>query len=159
MTTDNEKSHAHLAELEKGLTGVARECRENIRFHSRGRLACFYNNNIDDKTYRELLTEHLGDTDTRRVFDMSDLMATVSDEDAESARGLIAAGTLDVNARDAGGNTALILSTLLENFGVTKMLWSKGADATLRNDEGYTALDIARRNRFDNIVELLSAAN
>lgn len=54
---------------------------------------------------------------------------------------LVAAG-LDVNARDAGGNTALLMAAehLLQTAKVFKILLDAGADVNARNEDGDTAL-------------------
>jgi uncharacterized protein len=56
---------------------------------------------------------------------------------------LLARGA-DVNARAAGGHTALHEAAFCGNLELAQLLPAHGADATARNDDGQTALDIAQ---------------
>jgi ankyrin repeat protein len=56
---------------------------------------------------------------------------------------LLASGA-DVNARAAGGHTALHEAAFRGNLELAQLLLAHGADATARNDEGQTPLDIAQ---------------
>ena len=56
---------------------------------------------------------------------------------------LLARGA-DVNARAAGGHTALHEAAFRGNLELTALLLAHGADATARNDEGQTPLDVAQ---------------
>src|SRR5207253_1424390 len=55
-----------------------------------------------------------------------------------------AARGADVNARAAGGHTALHEAAFRGNLELAQLLLAHGADATARNDDGQTALDIAQ---------------
>jgi ankyrin repeat protein len=62
--------------------------------------------------------------------------------DARIISRLLARGA-DVNARAAGGHTALHEAAFRGNLGLAELLLAHGADATARNDDGQTPLDIA----------------
>jgi uncharacterized protein len=65
----------------------------------------------------------------------------------EMVRLLLANGA-DVNARDAGGGTALIWACNDDHIDCARWLLAAGADPNLRNNGGYTARDrTMRRNQ------------
>lgn len=55
---------------------------------------------------------------------------------------LLARGA-DVNARAAGGHTALHEAALRGNMELAQLLLAHGADAAIRNQDGHTPLDVA----------------
>lgn len=61
----------------------------------------------------------------------------------------------DVNCKDKRGNTALIVATKYGDAEIVKLLLDLGADATLTDKEGKTALDHAKSNRDEAIISLL----
>src|SRR5262245_39424392 len=69
----------------------------------------------------------------------ADLATAIRDADAPAVRGLIEGGA-DVNARDAEGNTPLILASFYASPGCVALLLEKGADADAANEAGVTAL-------------------
>lgn len=127
-----------------------------MRVHNDGNLTHIYNAGFDNEKSQRLLGERLGINNGQNVFGMCNLALAVSNEDTRLVEALIAQGS-NVNSTDAGGNTPLCLSTLFGNLELVSLLLNKGADASLRNHEGYSALDIARRNRHVKIIEVLSA--
>jgi len=56
---------------------------------------------------------------------------------------LLASGS-DVNAKAAGGHTALHEAAFRGNLELAQLLLAHGADATARDDDGQSALDIAQ---------------
>jgi ankyrin repeat protein len=68
-----------------------------------------------------------------------DLVAAIRDADAQAVRKLIENGA-DVNARDAEGNTPLILAAFHASPQCVALLFEKGADASAANENGVTAL-------------------
>ena len=64
----------------------------------------------------------------------------------------------DVNARSTNGTTALIEQTKRNNTDMIEFLLANNADVTITDDEGVTALDIAKRNRFTKAAEILQQA-
>jgi hypothetical protein len=57
---------------------------------------------------------------------------------------LVSSERLDINARDGSGRTALIIATMKSNKQVVAELIMLGADITLSDNSGYTALEYAR---------------
>ena len=73
------------------------------------------------------------------------LVAAIRDADAQTVRKLIEDGA-DVNARDAEGNTPLILASFYASPKCVEILLEKGADANAANKAGVTALIRAATN-------------
>ena len=67
------------------------------------------------------------------------LAAAIRDADAQAVGKLIEAGA-DVNARDAEGNTPLILAAFYAGPRCVELLLEKGADPNAANRSGVTAL-------------------
>lgn len=57
--------------------------------------------------------------------------------------------------RPCGGHTALMYAVLLGHADVVQLLLEYGCDTDLKNNEGKTAIDLARLFHEDEIVELL----
>jgi ankyrin repeat protein/mono/diheme cytochrome c family protein len=74
-----------------------------------------------------------------------DLIAAIRNADAQVVRMLIDNGA-DVNARDAQGNTPLILASFYASPKCVALLLEKGADANAANKAGVTALIRAATN-------------
>ncbi|XP_025977440.1 ankyrin repeat domain-containing protein 22 isoform X3 [Dromaius novaehollandiae] len=69
-------------------------------------------------------------------------------------RMLLRAGA-DVNAADFSGSTALHYACEMKNQVVISLLLDAHADPSVKNQEGETPLDIARRLQFSNIESML----
>ncbi|MCE2688205.1 MAG: ankyrin repeat domain-containing protein [Rickettsiales bacterium] len=65
----------------------------------------------------------------------------------------------DVNLRDEWGLTPLIAATLCNDPAIVKILLRAGAKLDLQNNEGKTALDIAKEYDYQKIIELLTTKN
>jgi ankyrin repeat protein len=74
-----------------------------------------------------------------------DLVTAIRDADAQAVRKLIEIGA-DVNARDAEGNTPLILASFYASPNCVAVLLEKGAEANAANKAGVTALHRAATN-------------
>lgn len=61
----------------------------------------------------------------------------------------------DVNARRRDGNTYLMHAARAGRMAVVEFLLAEGADPRLENDDGYTALDLAKENNHPEIAVLL----
>jgi ankyrin repeat protein len=72
----------------------------------------------------------------------------------EGIQKLLAQGVA-VNARDSKGNTALIIAVRNRQVAAARVLWDGGADATLRNLDGQSALQIAQQLELTDVVQLL----
>lgn len=64
----------------------------------------------------------------------------------------------DVNARDGGGDTALMFAAMGGHFLVVKMLLAHGADPLLRAKNGWTALMFAESRHQHEVAALLRRA-
>lgn len=62
-----------------------------------------------------------------------------------------------VNKTNKLGETALIQSTRFGQLDIVKLLLKNGADTKLKDKEGQTALDIAKKSQNQEAVQLLSA--
>ncbi len=58
---------------------------------------------------------------------------------------------------DAAGWTALMFASTNGNLDLVKYLLSKKADANLRSEDGSTALNLAVKNKYDEIIKVLKA--
>ncbi|EQA36241.1 ankyrin repeat protein [Leptospira inadai serovar Lyme str. 10] len=56
---------------------------------------------------------------------------------------------------DKGGNTPLHYATMFGKISTVKILLKHGADKTLRNGDGNTALDIAKKKGYKDLVKIL----
>lgn len=65
---------------------------------------------------------------------------------------------IDINLQAIDGDTALILASLFGNSEIVKMLLEAGADWTIKNKSGKTALDIAREQGHPETIWLLDKA-
>lgn len=77
--------------------------------------------------------------------------------DLAAVRTLLDAGA-DVNARTAGGSTALITATLWNRFDIVCLLLARGANPSVADADGWTAVDIARHRRYADLVLLIEEA-
>jgi uncharacterized protein len=75
----------------------------------------------------------------------------------ELVRSLIARGE-DVNAKDSGGWTALLLATTKNDVAMVRALLESGASADLPNELGETALHSAASNGYTAIIQTLLSA-
>ena len=64
-----------------------------------------------------------------------------------------------MNLRDEWGLTPLITATFCNDPAIVKILIKAGAKLDLQNNEGKTALDIAKEYDYQEIVELLTTKN
>ena len=63
-----------------------------------------------------------------------------------------------IDAPSPNGSTPLMLAAQYSSEGMVKLLIEEGADVSLRNQQGQTAVDFARRSERDFMVQLLSTA-
>ena len=61
----------------------------------------------------------------------------------------------NINQRDLYDRTALIAACLGDNIDVVRILLDHGADATIVDNNGNTALSIAERKQYKEIIALL----
>ena len=61
----------------------------------------------------------------------------------------------DINAKENGGATSLMMATVLNNFKIVKILLEKRADKNIKDYDNKTALDYAKENNRQLIIKLL----
>ncbi|MDA7676478.1 ankyrin repeat domain-containing protein, partial [bacterium] len=64
---------------------------------------------------------------------------------------------VDVNAKDADGNTPLDMAIWGEYTEIAELLITNGADVNLIDEEGYTPLDKALTGNYDEMAAVLHA--
>ncbi len=89
--------------------------------------------------------------------DESPLIWAVSEDYHDIAVTLIEAG-VDLNARNADGNTALLRAACEGRAELASVLLRVGAQRDLQNHDGYSALVLAKRRGHKDIVEMLLTA-
>jgi ankyrin repeat protein len=60
-----------------------------------------------------------------------------------------------VNAKNTQGGTPLMWAAVYGNDDAARLLLSRGADASLKDNEGITAVQWAVRNKRDSVVPIL----
>ena len=65
-------------------------------------------------------------------------------------------GGADPNQEDNWGETALMMATTKQEPGVVRLLIERGADPTIANFSGVTAIDIARRAGLPELIDALN---
>ncbi|MCB9492940.1 MAG: ankyrin repeat domain-containing protein [Epsilonproteobacteria bacterium] len=91
-------------------------------------------------------------------FGVTPLHLAVNREDEEVVQALLNFEGIAVNERDMSGATALLDAVKRGNFAIVNALFAKGADVSLKDKQGKSAIDVARENGFTEIVELLEQA-
>ena len=87
------------------------------------------------------------------------LYGVIEQENIEILKYLIEEKNFDVDAILYEGNTPLMRFVEIENKEIIKYLLSQGADVSIRNEEGKTALDIAEENGNKEIIKLFEDDN
>jgi ankyrin repeat protein len=101
----------------------------------------------------KLLLDH-GVDPNKPNKDVYAIQQTAVTGNIDAARALLDA-KVDVNARSAKGWTALHIGVVKDHADYVKFLLSRGADKTLKLDDGRTALDLATKKDLRPIIELL----
>jgi len=68
---------------------------------------------------------------------------------------LISKPNVDIDSQDNFGRTPLMFATYSNQEKVVQMLVQKGADKSIKANNGYSALDLAKSKKFVNIIEIL----
>jgi ankyrin repeat protein len=76
----------------------------------------------------------------------------------DTVKALLAGPNVDVNAVDEHGNTPLIEAARFGHDKIATALLIAHADASIKNDEGKTALMLAAEGRHDETVRILTEA-
>jgi ankyrin repeat protein len=85
------------------------------------------------------------------------LMFAVSMGDEDTMRVLLAAKRIDANLTDAEGKTVLMQAASENNLDSARILLAHKADADIADRAGETALTIAARRNYTEIIELLAS--
>ena len=85
----------------------------------------------------------------------NDVISAAKSGDVGEVERLIRSG-VDINIRDNGGNTALILASYYDHIEVVKLLIEAGVDLNIRDDESSTALILASYQNNIEVVKLLT---
>jgi hypothetical protein len=83
------------------------------------------------------------------------LTQAVTSGDANAVRAAIASGA-DVNERNNGGQTALILAVIFGHADLVRLLVKAGANPLLRDNLGLDAIEWAQRRGLTDIVDLFT---
>ncbi|XP_049666804.1 ankyrin repeat domain-containing protein 22 isoform X3 [Accipiter gentilis] len=86
------------------------------------------------------------------------LMVSKTKQNENLIKMLLRAGA-NVNATDFSGNTALHYACEMKNQAVIPLLLEAHADTSVKNQDGETPLDIARRLQFHNIESMLKKSS
>ncbi|KAM6306279.1 ankyrin repeat domain-containing protein 22 [Aegotheles albertisi] len=86
------------------------------------------------------------------------LMVSKTKQNENLIRMLLRAG-VNVNATDISGNTALHYACEMKNQAVIPLLVEAHADISVKNQQGETPLDVARRLQFGSIESMLRKAS
>jgi ankyrin repeat protein len=81
-------------------------------------------------------------------------MLAVAGRSDRSAKALLDHGA-DVNARNTGGITALMIAAAANEADLASLLIKAGADTSAKDENGKTALGIARDKGNDAVIKLL----
>jgi hypothetical protein len=84
------------------------------------------------------------------------LFLTSSDGDINGLRALLNTGLIDINARNAYGNSPLMQAALHSRVDTLRLLLARGANPDHRNDLGLTALHIAAKLGRGDMVRVLT---
>ncbi|XP_010178386.1 PREDICTED: ankyrin repeat domain-containing protein 22 [Mesitornis unicolor] len=86
------------------------------------------------------------------------LMISKTKQNENLVKMLLRAG-VDVNATDFSGSTALHYACKMKNQAVIPLLLGARANTSVKNQDGETPLDIARKLQFHNIESMLRKAS
>ena len=87
--------------------------------------------------------------------DHKGLLQLVQYRQTDAARELVVAG-YDVNVRGAYGETAAYIAAKINDLEMLKLLADAGADLSLCDDGGQSPLFWARRNKNDEMIDLIT---
>jgi ankyrin repeat protein len=94
------------------------------------------------------------DANVRDKIDSTPIFDAICNPDIEVLRCLVKSGA-DVNVQNKFGNTALMHAVFQGGqIDKIKILLAAGANTTLKNDKGMSAMDYAVRNEQKQIIEL-----
>ncbi len=103
----------------------------------------------DDLQMAELLVSYMTDVNQRGLLGLTALHEAASSDSSVASEVclLLVDHGADINAVSCSGRTPLMNAVDSKNFDIAKLLVDRGADATLRDSDGYRALDLLRRGK------------
>ncbi|MEW5677203.1 ankyrin repeat domain-containing protein [Flavobacterium enshiense] len=90
-------------------------------------------------------------------YDVKPLFVAISKGDVATVKKFVEYG-VDVN-ETVNGMTPLMFAVRYNNPEIAKFLIEKGADITLKNNNGYTALRLAEESKSNAVAEIIKAAS
>ena len=103
----------------------------------------------------DLLLAHEADPEARDMLGATPLIRAVERGHTDIARRLIATGTVDLNAADKAGVTALHLAAAAGDLEAVRLLLDHGARTDLVSADGHTAAAIAEQAGHSAVADLL----
>jgi len=94
----------------------------------------------------ELLLQNGADVNASDMLGASPLARAVEREYVDVARRLLEVPSLDINARDRSGMTALHMAAAVGNDTLATALLAHGARIDIKEENGFTPADLAQRN-------------
>jgi hypothetical protein len=88
--------------------------------------------------------------DSIGIFGSQPLKIAVTWDDVIAVELLLDAGAA-INAKNEGGNTALHHAISMGNFGVARLLIRRGADQSIRNEEGKLPRDLCWSGEWEGL--------
>lgn len=118
---------------------------------------CASNNEYVIKKNIELLFKYGADVNILNENGQDALMIFCenNEEDPKNIVSLLLKYGANANLVDKHNYSTLMWSCGYGNKKIIKLLLEYGADKTIKNDRGQTALDVARKEGFDDVVKLL----
>lgn len=92
-------------------------------------------------------------------FATSSLMQAAFHNDEEIVKILLATPDININDQDKWGNTALMFAVSADHKNIIKLLLDAGADSSIKNRNGETAIDIASKEFKPILVTLINESN
>lgn len=87
------------------------------------------------------------------------LMRALADDELGRMEFLLSLAPQQLNMQNSYGETVLMQAVAADNLAAVKLLLQYGADATIKNDYGFSPLDAAYKNSNPFVVEELSLVN
>jgi len=89
----------------------------------------------------------------QKEYSFNTLSIAVNENNIEAVKENVIAG-VNINTVDSNGNTILYTAVENNNKQMVEMLLTKGIDPNISNEE-FSALDLARKNKLDEIIGLI----
>lgn len=106
--------------------------------------------------------EGLEEFETKDLKDISNCSKVwFASRNVRTCKIALESGLFDVNMKDKGGKTALMLAVFIftsdrEEYNIVNLLLDNGADVNMKDNVGKTALDYAKKYERTEFIELLN---